>query len=170
MRRNELKRLRVEDFEISDKHIIVHTIGKGGKENVQVITDKAEIETAKSWLVGKKTEDRVFSADNFDNDVNFHKQRELRAKDVYERVVEDMKNNPEGREYYKAFIRNFFERDGKKLREDLEKPYVVRGENRKRLEQQGRALEYDRVAVLYVSLTVLNHYRSDTTVNHYVGK
>jgi hypothetical protein len=102
--------------------------------------------------------------------VNFHKQRELRAKDVYERVVADMQNNPESREYYKTFIKNSFERDGKKLRENLEKPYVVRGENRKRLEQQGRALEYDRVAVLYVSLTVLNHYRSDTSVNHYIGK
>lgn len=170
LRRNELKRLRVEDFEIYGKSIIVHTIGKGGKENVQIITDKAEIETAKSWLADKNPEDRVFSADNFNNDVNFHKQRELRAKDVYERVVEDMKNNPESREYYKTFIKNSFERDGKKLRENLEKPYVVRGENRKRLEQQGRALEYDRVAVLYVSLTVLNHYRSDTSVNHYIGK
>lgn len=170
LRRNELKRLKVEDFEISDKYIIVHTVGKGGKENVQIITDKAKMETAKSWLAGKNPEDRVFSADDFKNDVNFHKQRELRAKDVYERVVADMQNNPESREYYKAFIKNFFERNGKKLREDLEKPYVVRGENRERLKAQGRALEYDRVAVLYVSLTVLNHYRSDTSVNHYIGK
>ena len=67
-----------------------------------------------------------------------------------------MQNNPESREYYKAFIKNFFERNGNKLREDLEKLYIVRGENCQRLEQQGRALEYDRVAVLYVSLTVLN--------------
>lgn len=170
LRRNELKRLKVEDFEITDKYIIVHTVGKGGKENVQIITDKAEIETAKSWLVGKNPEDRVFSTDNFNNDVNFHKQRELRAKDVYERVVADMQNNPESREYYKIFIKKFFERSGKKMREDLEKSYVVRGENRTRLEQQGRALEYDRVAVLYVSLTVLNHYRSDTSVNHYIAK
>ena len=77
---------------------------------------------------------------------------------------------PESREYYKAFIKNFFERNGNKLREDLEKLYIVRGENCQRLEQQGRALEYDRVAVLYVSLTVLNHYRSNTSVNHYIGK
>lgn len=49
---------------------------------MQIITDKAEIEIAKSWLVDKNPEDRVFSADNFNNDVNFHKQRELRAKDV----------------------------------------------------------------------------------------
>lgn len=85
-------------------------------------------------------------------------------------VVADMQNNPESREYYKAFIKNFFERNDNKLREDLEKLYIVRGENCQRLEQQGRALEYDRVAVLYVSLTVLNHYRSNTSVNHYIGK
>lgn len=30
-----------------------------------------------------------------------------------------MQNNPESREYYKAFIKNFFERNGNKLREDL---------------------------------------------------
>lgn len=170
LRRNELRRLRVQDIEVSEKYMIINTIGKGGKKNVQIIRDKAEIEIVKGWLGGKNSEDRVFSADNFKNDVNFHKQRELRSKDVYARVVEEMKQSPESRENYIVFIKNMFARDNKKLRENLDLPYIVRGENRKRLEKEGRPLEYDRVAVLYVSLTVLNHYRSDTSVNHYIAK
>ena len=170
LRRNELKKLTVGDVEVSDSHIIVNTIGKGGKHNMQIIRDKDEMETVKGWIDGKNTEDRVFSPDDFRNDVNFHKQRELRAKDIYARVVAEMKLNPDSREKYIAFIKGMFARDKKKLREDLDLPYVVRGENRKRLEKEGRQLEYDRVAVLYVSLTVLNHYRSDTSVNHYIAK
>lgn len=170
LRRNELKRLTIGDIEVSDKHIIVNTIGKGGKQNMQIIRDKGEMEIVKEWIVGKNPEDRVFSPDDFRNDVNFHKQRELRAKDVYARIVEEMKQNPESRESYIYFIKNMFARDNKKLRENLDLPYVVRGENRKRLEKEGRPLAYGRVSVLYVSLTVLNHYRSDTSVNHYIAK
>lgn len=37
-----------------------------------------------------------------------------------------------------------FSQNGKTLREDLEKPYVVRGENRERLKTQGRAEEWTK--------------------------
>jgi hypothetical protein len=33
-----------------------------------------------------------------------------------------------------------------------------------------RPVVYDRTAVLYVSVTTLSHFRSDTTVEHYIGK
>ena len=35
---------------------------------------------------------------------------------------------------------------------------------------EGREVTYDRVALLYVSTTVLNHTRSDVTAAHYVAK
>ncbi len=35
---------------------------------------------------------------------------------------------------------------------------------------EARETSFDRVAVLYVSVTILHHYRSDTTVQHYLIK
>ena len=58
----------------------------------------------------------------------------------------------------------------KKLRENLNMPYIVRGKNRTRLEKEGRPVEFDRTAVMYVSVAVLSHFRTDTTVEHYIGK
>lgn len=170
LRRKELEKLQVGDIDVKDKYFIVNTVGKGGKDNIQVITDEKEMEIVKGWIKDREPDKRVFSADLFKNDVNFHKQRELRAKDVYFSVLEEIKDNPLAREKYKTFIKRAFESEGKKLRENLDLPYIARGENRERLIREGKPIEYDRVAILYVSLTVLNHYRSDTTVNHYVGK
>lgn len=52
----------------------------------------------------------------------------------------------------------------------LDNPYTVRGANRERLLSAGRNVEYNRVAALYVSITVSQHFRSNTTVNHYISK
>ena len=46
----------------------------------------------------------------------------------------------------------------------------LRGKNRTRLEKEGRPVEFDRTAVMYVSVVVLSHFRTDTTVEHYIGK
>ena len=55
-------------------------------------------------------------------------------------------------------------------KENLDNPYCVRGDNRQRLQMNHKDLSYDRVAVLFVSCTVLCHTRSDVTVEHYIAK
>ena len=81
-----------------------------------------------------------------------------------------MREHPERREYYKQEVREAFHERGKVCHENMDNPYCVRGENRKRLIAEGREVTYDRVALLYVSTTVLNHTRSDVTAAHYVAK
>ena len=67
-------------------------------------------------------------------------------------------------------IFRIFAENGKTLHENLDIPYRCRGQNRKKLEKLGKPTVFDRVAVLYVSCTVTNHFRSDTTVQHYLVK
>ena len=106
---------------------------------------------------GHADTDRIFSPEEFQNDADLHYQRQLRAVEVYERVVEDMKQHPERRDYYKEQIYQKYAERNRTCRENLDNPYCVRGANRQRLLAEGREVTYDRVALLYVSTHVLSH-------------
>ena len=170
MRRSELQRLKAGDIVERGDKVIVKSIGKGGRENQQVFTlpeEKAQVLALKE---GKADHEKVFAAKDFRNDADLHHERQNRAVTVYNRVVEDMREHPERREYYKQEVREAFHERGKVCHENMDNPYCVRGENRKRLIAEDREVTYDRVALLYVSTTVLNHTRSDVTAAHYVAK
>lgn len=170
MRRSELQRLRTEDIFVRDDKVIVKSVGKGGRSNEQVFTLSEEKTAVLALKDGKGAHEKIFAASEFKNDADLHRQRQIRAVTVYDRVVTDMCNNPERREHYKQEIRQEYLRRGRGLREDLDNPYCVRGQNRNRLTAENGKLSYDRVALLYVSITVLNHMRSDVTAAHYVAK
>ena len=170
MRRSELQRLKAGDIVEQGDKVIVHSIGKGGRENQQIFTLPGEKEQVLALKEGKAAYEKIFSSRDFRNDADLHHERQVRAVTVYDRVVEDMKKHPERREYYKEEIRQGFHERGRICRENMDNPYCVRGENRKRLLAEGREVTYDRVALLYVSITVLNHTRSDVTAAHYVAK
>lgn len=85
-------------------------------------------------------------------------------------VVEDMKQNPERRAFYQSEIHRLFNEAGKHCREDLDMPVYARKENRQRLLDAGRPIEYDRTALMFCSVTVTSHWRSSVTFEHYVGK
>ena len=170
MRRSELQRLRAGDIVETGEKVIVQSIGKGGRHNQQVFTlpeEKAQVLALKK---GKADNQRIFQAADFRNDADLHHERQNRAVSVYKRVVEDMRQNPDRREYYKQEIRQAFQERGRTCKENLDNPYCVRGDNRQRLMTEGREVTYDRVALLYVSISVLNHTRSDVTAAHYVAK
>lgn len=170
MRRSELKSLRAGDiFERGDT-VVVKAVGKGGRYNEQIFTDQKEKEIILGLKEGRADTDRVFAPEEFKNDADLHYQRQLRAIEVYERVVEDMKEHPERRDYYKEQIYQKYHERNRTCRENLDNPYCVRGANRQRLIAEGREVTYDRVALLYVSTHVLSHTRSDTTAQFYVAK
>ena len=104
------------------------------------------------------------------NDADLHHERALKAISVYEKTVEDMTLHPERRAYYQSEIKRIFDENGKPLYENLGTPYRCRGANREKLIAMGKNTVFDRTAVLYVSCTVTNHFRSDTTVQHYLIK
>ena len=173
LRRNELARLQCSDIHfISEERAEVYTIGKGGKHNVNIVSGREKVSALKMMVQEAESQYNRYLLDKTDlnNDADLHHERAECAKDVYSSVLKDMEENPAKREYYKSQIQQIFKQNGKTLHENLDTPYRCRGQNRKKLERLGKPTVFDRVAVLYVSCTVTNHFRSDTTVQHYLVK
>lgn len=173
LRRNELARLQCSDIHfISEERAEVYTVGKGGKHNVNIVSGREKVSALKMMVQEAESQYNRYLLDKTDlnNDADLHHERAECAKDVYSSVLKDMEENPAKREYYKSQIQQIFKQNGKTLHENLDTSYRCRGRNRKKLERLGKPTVFDRVAVLYVSCTVTNHFRSDTTVQHYLIK
>lgn len=171
MRKNELINIRARDIKEVNDRVEIHYIGKGGKHNRQIFTLEHEKEFVLSLKRNKKMEEHIFDTQQVKQSKNLHKARELRCKTVYERVVTDIdKKGKDAEKEYIDIIKGVFRDAKKSLHENLDNPYVVRGANRERLMSEGRNVEYSRIAALFVSTTVSQHFRSNTTVNHYISK
>ena len=172
LRRNELARVSINDIHIGEKCAYIYSKGKGGKNNITYISDPAKLDILYKYMRQAIADGRetLLSKEQMNHDADLHHARAMCAIDEYKRVAEDMRINPERREYYKDYIRDIFKKYNKPLLEDLDKPYFLRGAGKKLCISQGKSYIYDRVAVLYVSLTILHHFRSDTTVQHYLIK
>ena len=172
LRRNELSRVSINDIYIGEKCAYIYSKGKGGKNNITYISDPKKLDILYKYMSqaivnGRET---LLSKEQMNHDADLHHARAMCAIDEYKRVAEDMRINPERREFYKDYIRDIFKKYNKPLLEDLDKPYYLRGAGKKLCISKGKSYIYDRVAVLYVSLTILHHFRSDTTVQHYLIK
>ena len=173
LRRSELARLQCSDIRfISAERAEVYTVGKGGKHNINIISSKEKVSLLKAMVQEAESQCNIYLLDKTDlnNDADLHHERAECAKDVYHSVFADMAAHPERRTYYQSEIFRIFAENNKTLRENLDTPYRCRGQNREKLEELGKPTVFDRVAVLYVSCTVTNHFRSDTTVQHYLIK
>lgn len=49
-----------------------------------------------------------------------------------------------------------------------EKPYKLRGNNYQKAIEQGKEMEYNRLALMAVSVFHLSHWRLDVTVTNYM--
>lgn len=172
LRRNELARVSINDIHIGEKCAYIYSKGKGGKNNVTYISDPKKLDILYKYMRQAIADGRetLLSKEQMNHDADLHHARAICAIDEYKRVAEDMRINPERRDYYKDYIKAIFKKYNKPLLEDLDKPYFLRGAGKKLCISQGKSYIYDRVAVLYVSLTILHHFRSDTTVQHYLIK
>ena len=173
VRRSELGRIKVSDIDfISPDYAEIHTIGKGGKHNTNVLFTTEDVAKLKMYADDaiSKGQTYLLTKEEMKNDADLHSMRAKKAKAVYEHVCADMDAHPERRDYYISEIHKTFQKTGKVLREDLSKDYVCIGKNRQRLISQGRSYTFDRVAVMIVSCWVTNHFRSNVTVNNYIAK
>jgi len=172
IRRSELARVKLDDItHMRDGNLeIVTRRGKGGKRNINLVTDPKKISFIEDYIdkadaCGRKY---LLAKEELHNDSDIHSMRAQAAKDRYNEVIADIESDPHRRNYYKAEIKRLFTESDKTLNEDLDSPYICRGYNRWLLRQQDKQTVWDRVAVLYTSLTILSHYRSSVTVNFYL--
>lgn len=173
VRRSELGRIKLTDIRfISPSRAEVYTKGKGGKHNTNLLFAEDDVAALKQYVdeAAKKGQVYLLSKEEMKNDANLHAARAERAKAVYAYVCADLDAHPERSIWYLIEIVKVFSQAGKILKEDLDKPYRCCGRNREKLLERGKETVFNRLAVMFVSCCVTNHFRSSTTVNFYLVK
>ena len=185
LRKSELRDVRTSNFEVvkgagplgapgvtlanCDK-IIMTTKGKGGRINTRTFAAPKEIAAVQSMLHGKQPGERIFDKHQFKADCgDLHQSRAVSFQNLYKQVVSDIENRPGARAEYVAAINAAFAAAGKPMRENLSRPYLLRGEHRAYCEQHGIPTTFSRVAALYTSVQA-GHLRTDVTIGHYIAK
>ncbi len=182
IRRAELVRLTGEDL-LRDRfgRLCVRVKrGKGGKEQYQHILPKDE-SIVIGVFRGVEASQRVFSDEEVKqtNHAPFHALRALQAREAYKYYLDRIKNgaqeeltkelmayfethHPKGKKYPAQRVR--FENDIKKNNGR----YYLRGDVAKRAMDVGAPIDYNRLALMCVSVFHLAHWRLDVTVKHYM--
>ena len=182
IRKEELYALRGRDLTRDEQgYICVHVAkGKGGKEQYQRILEK-DAGTVREIFKGVPENGRVFSPHEIKSSakIPIHRLRAEHAREAYEYYVRICADQAGREQIRRELLRTFQEHhpEGKKQRrqerflELMDKSggvYRLRGENREIFEREGRPAEYDRVALMAVSVWHLAHWRLDVTARHYM--
>jgi len=171
IRKMEYSHLRGSDFVEKDgrAYVIVRK-GKGGKRQEQLILPE-DVDFVRSYFDG--SENYVFSKEEIKacTHANLHEVRRERAQKLYERWRMELKD-PAKREEMMRLLEDRFNENPKKMgrfnRTKMDTPYKTRGEVKKELYEANKPLEFDRLALLGVSVLALSHYREDVAVKHYM--
>jgi hypothetical protein len=165
LRRAELKRL-TGDCLIHDDigYGILVKSGKGGKRHIQRIFIDEDIEFVKKYFEGKKPNERIFQAKEFNNDLNLHYLRAKNSQRYYDYYVEQIKDENRKEELIKALIYTYEMpgKNGKRKRFNpnlIEGKYRYRGANLEKAKELGLPTEYDRLPALLCNVFQLAHNR-----------
>lgn len=186
IRRRELSRLTGDCLVRDESGYLCVQVkrGKGGKEQLQRIS-KQDLGLVKSYFQGRGPEEKIFAEDELKNHIDLHgirashaREREqfyeekLKAPEARKRMREELMarwdrfHSPDtlqgGKEAYKRM------REAFKKEIESDKPYKLRGENKARAEALGRPTEYDRLALMAVSVFHLSHWRLSVTAVNYL--
>lgn len=177
IRRAELSRLIGTDLTEDESGYLCVNVsrGKGGKRQLQRILpedEKMVIEIFQSV----DPEQKLFSPDEMNNKIDLHGIRREQAQRAYKYYCDRLKNEPgykyQCRKELAARYREFHEpgASNKRFLHDImnEEPYKLRGENRQKAIEQGKETEYNRLALMLVSVFHLSHWRLDVTVTNYL--
>lgn len=179
LRRAELERLKGNDW---DGTFITVRKGKGGKTQKQFILpgDRQAVEKTFS---GIGPEENVFSKAEMNNKIDLHSMRAQHAKDCYAYYAAKMDENPdfrnflkrdllerwkEGHKYMLTHEKRRYLAEMRRFNEEIEGIYKLRGENRQKAETLGLPTEYDKTALMAVSVLHLAHWRNNVTVINYL--
>ena len=183
IRRAELGRLLGSDL-VQHGHswYIVVRRGKGGKTQEQYILPK-DVETVKKIFEGLGPEDHVFSREEMNNKINLHGLRAQHGKECYEYYTHLIENPDNAERLRRTLLRRWdaaherlrskdsaaWKRQRDRFVRDMDdRPYVLRGENSTKASAAGNPTEYNRLALMCVSVLHLSHWRLDVTVTNYM--
>ena len=176
IRRAELEKLTGDDFVIDESgHFCVRVkCGKGGKKQLQRILPQ-DYEFIKKYFEGKKPNERIFGANELNNRQSYHTLRALNAQRCYKYYL-DVISTDEGKENLIEELKARFavtDDDGKikhkKFKYELiDGTYKLRGKNKELALANDLPIEYDKLALMAVSVFHLSHWRNDVTVASYM--
>lgn len=185
IRRSELKKLTGKDF-CYDKSLGFYYVfvrrGKGGKDQKQRILPE-DVKFIKVYFENKKPDENIFSQNEMDNELNLHYLRAMQAKRAYQYYLDRLKIEDNYREKLRSQILARFIEGKKGFKEKLENNYrktirlfydetvgiyQLRGDNKALAIRLGLPTEYDKLALMAVSVFHLSHWRNDVTVHSYM--
>lgn len=184
IRRAELGKLKGSDLIRKGNSWYVRVRrGKGGKEQLQFILPK-DVETVRQIFEGVGPEDNVFSKEEMSNKINLHGLRAKHSKDCYGYYTGLLERQPEYADKLRAILLRRWDDGHEKLKEadprawkaqherfvrDMDdRPYKLRGENLRKARALGLPEEYNRLALMCVSVLHLSHWRLDVTTTNYL--
>lgn len=177
IRRNELYNLKKGDFGYDKNGMYVFVRkGKGNKKFKCLILDE-DAAFIKSYFDETKPDEYVFDRALFRNDLNLHKIRSDASKKLYSNILDRLRNEPGFREKAIQQIKERWEETN--INKHTGKPkrfnpqlisgyYYLRGANRRSALQCKLPLKYDKVALMYISVFFLSHFRNDVTLHSYI--
>ena len=177
IRRAELARLTATDLTEDESGYLCVNVsrGKGGKRQLQRLLPEDE-GTVIEIFQNADPEQKLFSPEEMNNKIDLHGIRREHAQRAYKYYADRLKNEPgykyELRKELAARYREFH-RPGdsnKRFLHDImnEEPYGLRGENRQKAIEQAEETEYNRLALMMVSVFHLSHWRLDVAAVNYI--
>ena len=180
IRRAEYLHLTPDDLVLDDfgHPCVLVRKGKGGKRQLQRILPD-ELPAIKAVFDAPADEQHLFSRDELKNKIDLHHLRAQRAQKMYRYYLDRIETETGYRAQLISEIRHIWEQDDEARKSNgyrakrwsdmkVTGNYVLRGNNRKLAQKHGLPLQYDRLALLAVSVFHLSHWRHDVTVANYL--
>lgn len=184
IRRAELGRLTGADLiQRENSWYVVVQRGKGGKSQEQYILPK-DADIVRKIFDGIEPGQKVFSKKEMNNKINLHGLRAQHGKECYDHYAHIISSRPDVADRLrKTLLRRWdsaherlhsedpaaWKRQRDRFVRDMDdRPYVLRGENAAKADAAGIPTEYNRLALMCVSVFHLSHWRLDVTVTNYM--
>ena len=166
-----------EDWSVLVRH------GKGGKTQLQRILPQ-DVDTVREIFDGIEDTEKVFSKEELNNKIDFHGMRAENARRCYAyyaekieaelRFAEQMRRKLmdrwlDGHERLRKTNHDAWSRQKKLFEREMDdRSYKLRGDNLTKALASGSPTEYNRLALMCVSVMHLAHWRLDVTVTNYI--
>lgn len=175
IRRSELAHLRGSDLAQTKSgrlYVIVRN-GKGGKKQYQRILPQHEA-TVIAAFSRKGRDEFILEESQISKNINYHGMRADLAKEAYTYYTALSDSQKDAlrmfliEKYQKMANPSEHALNVFKRQINSNTPYLLRGKNLKLALSKGLPIEYDRLALMAVSVEHLSHWRLDVTVNNYM--
>ncbi len=175
-RRAELGKLRGRDLQKDESgYTCIHVKGKHGKEQLQRILPE-DLQGVLAAFKNVQPNQLVLSQEIMDNKINLHAMRADQGYRTYQYYKDKLEKDPGYRRQCQKELAMRYRscipegHDYKKFAREIlsSTPYKLRGKNREKAIKTGRPTEYNRLALMMVSVFHLSHWRLDVTVTNYI--